>query len=99
MKSSTPSLSMVSQWTLWSFNGGVHMQDKKQQLIDSVSYEDFKKFKEDYERKMERGEVEQVPLNVIIHKYFMHKEYMFEVDLDYKTYHKLRQHIEFLMLI
>lgn len=72
---------------------------KKQQLIDSVSYEDFKKFREGYERRMERGEVEQVQLNVIIHKYFIHKEYMFEVDLDYKTYHELRQHIEFLMLI
>lgn len=42
--------------------------DKKQQLIDSVSYEDFQKFKVDYERGMERGEVENVPLNVIIHK-------------------------------
>lgn len=72
---------------------------KKQQLIDSVSYEDFLKFKEAYERRMERGEVEQVSLTVIIHKYIMHKEYMFEVDLDYKTYHELRQHIEFSMLI
>lgn len=75
------------------------MSDKKQQLIDSFSYEDFEKFRTDYERKMERGEVEQVPLNVITHKYIMHKEYMFEVDLDYKTYHQLRQCIEFSMLI
>lgn len=75
------------------------MADKKQQLIDSVSFEDYQKFREDYERRAERGEVEKVPLNVITHKYIMHKEYMFGLDLDYKTYHKLRQHIEFSMLI
>lgn len=75
------------------------MADKKQQLIDSVSYEDFEKFRKDYERKMKRGEVEKVSLNVIIHKYFIHKEYMFEVNLDYKTYHELRQHIEFFLML
>ena len=74
------------------------MSDKKQQLIDSVSYEDFEKFRKDYEHKTERCEVEKVSLNVIIHEYFIHKEYMFDVDLDYKTYHKLRQHIEFFLM-
>lgn len=75
------------------------MADKKQQLIDSVSFEDYQKFRDDYERRAERGEVEKVPLNVITHKYIMHKEYMFGLDLDYKTYHQLRQHIEFSLLI
>ena len=87
------------EWKYFYTPSGRQGMKKKQQLIDIVSYEDFMKFKEDYERKMERGEVEQVPLNVITHKYIMHKEYMFEVNLDYKTYHKLRQHIEFSMLI
>lgn len=87
------------EWKYFYTPSGSKGMDKKQQLIDSVSYEDFEKFRKDYERKMERDEVEQVPLNVITHKYIMHKEYMFEVDLDYKTYHKLRQHIEFSMLI
>lgn len=87
------------EWKYFYTPSGSKWMDKKQQLIDSVSYEDFEKFRKDNERKMERDEVEQVPLNVITHKYIMHKEYMFEVDLDYKTYHHLRQHIEFSMLI
>lgn len=86
-------------WKRFCTPSGSKGIDKKQQLIDSVSYEDFMKFQKDYESKMERGEVEKVSWNVIIHKYFIHKEYMFEVDLDYKTYHELRQHIEFSMLI
>lgn len=87
------------EWKYFYTPSGSKGMLKKQQLIDSVSYEDFLKFKECYERKMGRGEVEQVPWTVILHKYIMHKEYMFEVNLDYKTYHELRQHIEFSMLI
>ena len=86
------------EWKYFYTPSGSKVMDKKQQLIDSVSYEDFEKFRKDYERKMERGEVEKVTLNVIIHKYLVHKEYMFEVNLDYKTYHKLRQHIEFFLM-
>lgn len=86
------------EWKYFYTSSGSKCLDKKQQLIDSVSYEDFEKFRKDYERKMERGEVEKVSLNVIIHEYFIHKEYMFEVDLDYKSYLKLRQHIEFFLM-
>lgn len=86
------------KWKRFYTPSGGRYMEKKQQLIDSVSYEDFEKFRKDYERKMERGEEEKVSLNVIIHKYFIHKEYMFEVDLDYKTYLELRQHIEFFLM-
>lgn len=44
-------------WKRFCTPSGSKGIDKKQQLIDSVSYEDFMKFQKDYESKMERGEV------------------------------------------
>ena len=70
------------------------MFDKKQQLINSISYVDFENFRRDYENKTRRDEVS---LNGIISEYILHKEHRFRVDIDLEMYHELRQRIEFFL--
>lgn len=70
------------------------MLDKKQQLINSISYVDFENFRRDYENKTRRDEAS---LNGIISEYIMYKEHRFRVDIDLEMYHELRQRIEFFL--
>ena len=70
------------------------MLDKKQQLINSISYVDFENFRRDYENKTRRDEAS---LNGIINEYIMYKEHRFRVDIDCEMYHELRQRIEFFL--
>lgn len=70
------------------------MLDKKQQLINSISYVDFKNFRRDYENKMGS---DKTSLNDVIREYVAHKEHKFRVDIDLEMYHELRQHIEFFL--
>lgn len=70
------------------------MFDKKQQLINSISYVDFENFRRDYENKTRRDEAS---LNGIISEYILHKEHRFGVDIDLEMYHELRQRIEFFL--
>lgn len=68
------------------------MLDKKQQLINSISYVDFNNFRREYENKRDK-----TSLNTIIREYIMHKERKFRVDIDCEMYHELRQRIEFFL--
>lgn len=68
------------------------MLDRKQQLINSVSYVDFNNFRREYENKRDK-----TSLNTIIREYIMHKERKFRVDIDCEMYHELRQCIEFFL--
>lgn len=68
------------------------MLDRKQQLINSVSYVDFNNFRREYENKRDK-----TSLNTIIREYIMHKERKFRVDIDCEMYHELRQRIEFFL--
>lgn len=68
------------------------MLNRKQQLINSVSYVDFNNFRREYENKRDK-----TSLNTIIREYIMHKERKFRVDIDCEMYHELRQRIEFFL--
>lgn len=68
------------------------MLDRKQQLINSVSYVDFNNFRREYENKRDK-----TLLNGIISEYILHKEHRFRVDIDLEMYHELRQRIEFFL--